>query len=426
MTALTGLARYRLLLTTILIGSAVCVCQLPVPLNADEPRPEGPKSPPPVKPVETGKTYYVSSAGSDDNSGTEIRPFRTIRKGLLLVSPGDTLYIRAGAYSESLDNNIPTGTSWNERIAVAAYPGEKVIIQPSAGSEFAIKLAGDLHHIVIDGLVLDAKDASDSGIYIDNRRGKAPHHIRIQNCEVKNAARQGVIVGASNNVSSDHHEFIHVVSHHNGKTNYDHGFYISGSHELLDGCEAYANGGEGIQIYRKGGVNKTNASYNTVRNCKLHDNGTGGMSANVGLGIYTGDGNVAYNNLIWHNGIGIAVEIGATNSLVYNNTLYDNFGDAGIRIGYTKPRSVHTIVRNNIIYKNAKKDIMDVGTETIADHNLLNDTDPRFVDAARHDFHLRHGSPAIGRGITLKAVPTDRDGVSRPKGRAYDLGAYER
>jgi hypothetical protein len=379
-----------------------------------------------VPPVLTGNTYYVSPTGSDANAGNKAEPFQTIRRALRMLNAGDTLYIRAGAYAESLDNNVPSGASWDRRVAVAAYPGEEVVLRPGPGSQFALKLVGDLHHILIDGLSLDAKNTSDSGIYIDNYRGQIPHHIRIQNCEVKNAAHQGVIVGASHNLSSDHHEFIHITSHHNGKTDHDHGFYISGSHELLDGCEAYANGGEGIQIYRGGGVNGVNASYNTVRNCKLHDNGSGGMSANVGLGIYKGDGNVAYNNLVWHNGIGIAVEIGASNTLVYNNTLYDHFGDAGMRIGYTRPRSVNTVVRNNIIYKNAKNDILDYGTKTIADHNLLNNTDPGFVDATRQDFHLRPGSPAIDQGATLKEVPTDRDGVSRPQGRAYDLGAYER
>jgi hypothetical protein len=375
--------------------------------------------------VRRGVTYYVSPTGSDAAVGNEAQPFRTIRKALGALKPGDSVSIRAGTYAESLDNNIPTGTSWAKAITVAGFPGEEVILRPAPGAQFAIKLVGDLHHIVIGGLIVDAKNTSDSGIYIDNHRGKAPHHIRIQNCEVKNAANQGVIVSASNNVSSDYHEFIQVISHHNGKTDQHHGFYITGSHELLDGCEAFANGGEGIQIYRGGGINKVHASYNTVRNCKLHDNGTGGMKANIGLGIYVGDGNVAYNNLIWHNGIGIAVEIGATNSLVYNNTIYDNLGDAGIRIGYTRPRSVHTVVRNNILYKNAKKDILDHGTDTTSDHNLLNGTDPCFVDAARHDFHLRAESPAINRGATLKEVPTDRDGAPRPKDRAYAIGAYE-
>jgi hypothetical protein len=426
MTALRKLAQFGSASASLLISAIVYLGPAPSPLLEEEPLARLPDSPPPATPVETGRVYYVCPTGSDGNAGSDAQPFRTIRKGLPMLRPGDTLYIRAGTYAESLDSNIPPGTSWSRPVTVAAYPGEQVILQPPSGSPFAVKLVGDLHYIVIDGLVLDASNVSDSGVYIDNYRERTPHHVRLQNCEVKNAAHQGVIVGASHNVSSDYHEFIHVVSHHNGKTDHDHGFYISGSHELLDGCEAYANGGEGIQIYRGGGINGVNASYNAVRNCKLHDNGTGGMSANIGLGIYTGEGNVAYNNVVWHNGIGIAVEIGATNSLVYNNTIYDNFGDGGIRIGYTRPRSVHTLVRNNIIYKNAKKDILDYGLETIADHNLLNDTDPRFVDPARRDFHLCPESPAIDGGETLEEVSTDRDGVARPQGQAYDLGAYER
>src|SRR5207302_750960 len=49
----------------------------------------------------------------------------------------------------------------------------------------------------------------------------------------------------------------------------------------------------------------------------------------------------------------------------------------------------------------------------------------KFVNAAANDFHLQAGSPAIDAGITLAQVPVDADGVSRPQGKAYDIGAYE-
>jgi hypothetical protein len=50
-----------------------------------------------------------------------------------------------------------------------------------------------------------------------------------------------------------------------------------------------------------------------------------------------------------------------------------------------------------------------------------------FVDpGAGHDYRLRPGSPAVDAGVTLPAVRHDRAGTSRPQGRAYDIGAYER
>jgi hypothetical protein len=48
-----------------------------------------------------------------------------------------------------------------------------------------------------------------------------------------------------------------------------------------------------------------------------------------------------------------------------------------------------------------------------------------FADAASHDYHLVEGAPPIDAGDVLAEVATDRDGVERPYGRGYDIGAYE-
>ena len=52
--------------------------------------------------------------------------------------------------------------------------------------------------------------------------------------------------------------------------------------------------------------------------------------------------------------------------------------------------------------------------------------DPMFVDSSA-DFHLKAGSPAIDQGSNcVSAVVTaDRDGVARPQGAGWDIGAYE-
>ena len=47
-----------------------------------------------------------------------------------------------------------------------------------------------------------------------------------------------------------------------------------------------------------------------------------------------------------------------------------------------------------------------------------------FVNLAANNFHLSAGSPAIDSGATVQ-LATDYDGVPRPQGAAYDIGAYE-
>lgn len=48
-----------------------------------------------------------------------------------------------------------------------------------------------------------------------------------------------------------------------------------------------------------------------------------------------------------------------------------------------------------------------------------------FVDAAGHDYHLVEGAAPIDAGVALATVTDDRDGVARPYGAGFDIGAYE-
>jgi hypothetical protein len=50
--------------------------------------------------------------------------------------------------------------------------------------------------------------------------------------------------------------------------------------------------------------------------------------------------------------------------------------------------------------------------------------DPLFVNLSLRDFHLLSTSPAIDAGIVTPAT-RDHDGIARPQGASYDLGAYE-
>ena len=51
-------------------------------------------------PSRSGITYYVSTAGNDNNAGTLSSPWRTIQKAANTVKAGDTVQVRAGTYNE--------------------------------------------------------------------------------------------------------------------------------------------------------------------------------------------------------------------------------------------------------------------------------------------------------------------------------------
>jgi len=71
----------------------------------------------------------------------------------------------------------------------------------------------------------------------------------------------------------------------------------------------------------------------------------------------------------------------------------------------------------------------DWATYSGQDQHSLVSTDPDtqlFEDLGNWDFHLREGSIAINKGTADGAPPEDYDGVSRPQGAGFDIGAYER
>jgi hypothetical protein len=80
---------------------------------------------PPSSPARTGYTHYVSTSGSDPAScpawGAN---FRTLTRAAACAKPGDTIYVRAGWYTERPFIRA-VGTA-SAPITIAPYPGDKV------------------------------------------------------------------------------------------------------------------------------------------------------------------------------------------------------------------------------------------------------------------------------------------------------------
>jgi hypothetical protein len=354
-------------------------------------------------------TYYVATTGNNANPGTSGAPFQTLAHLLTVMAAGDLGLVAPGTYAESL-SSFPAGTNWSAAITVRAQDAaNRPVIQPpvSGASEYRCLYfqSSSNAYIEFDGFVLDGVNTNPDAVKITN----GANHIRLRNCEITNAQRQGVLTSGG----SGFNEFLNCHAHHNGTdTGLDHGFYISTDHNLIDGCEFDHNAGYGLQVYDSGG---TAAHDNTVRNCISHD-----QAVKHGMVISSGSNNVAYNNVCYGNASGgIHVNYCAVSTGIYNNTLTGNSGP-GLEIG---SGSTGAVARNNILVGNSSA-LSNSGTSTTSDHNLLSGS-ASFVDATAHDYRLQSGSAAIDAGATIALVTTDLLGVTRPQGTAYDLGAYE-
>ena len=324
---------------------------------------------------------------------------------------------------------IASGTSFSNAVTIAAYPGETVWLAPTVPSSAAIiDFSPNVpnQYIIFDGINVDGTNVTGGNSAVT----PGGTRIRFQNLEIKNTGN-GLTSGSGVSMYGSFNEFINCNVHDNGKGNdflYNaaagYGFYIGGADNLVERCKIHHNGGYGIHIYHAGGV--AGADRNIIRYNQIFDNSVTAQQETSDILLSSGAGNQAYSNLLYRTTFKAATRgISATgpNPKVYNNTIY-NYGYEGISTW----GSSNGIVRNNIIYGNGtsgQTGNINFGSSPglVVDNNLL--SDPKFVNPAATNFRLQSGSPAINAGVTISEVSLDMDGMNRPQGAAYDIGAFE-
>jgi Right handed beta helix region len=378
-------------------------------------------------------TYYVAKTGKDANSCAQAQsssaPKLTIGAAVGCLTAGDTLYVRAGSYNETLIYTVPSGSSWSSKVRIAAYPGETVWMRPAAASVTSVLWFGrSQHYIEFDGINLDASKLMDSDIVrMEAGDGKNDaHHIRIQNAELiggkasPGGKTQWIVTGGSPDAG---HELINLTIHDVGSSDFDHGIYIGESNVLVEGCNIYNISGAGIHLYNGWGSTFSNV---VVRNNAIHDSlKTRPGQRHWGIIVANGSrGNQIYNNVIYNIladggfGAGIHVYAGDGNG-IFNNTVYA--GTEGIFVGND---ATSTVIRNNVAYANVTN-YTNMGSGTTSSNNSVSGIDPKFMNPSAHDFRLSGGSPLIDAGTSGVPVTTDFSGTPRPQGGAYDVGALE-
>ncbi|MBI3764312.1 MAG: right-handed parallel beta-helix repeat-containing protein, partial [Chloroflexi bacterium] len=73
-----------------------------------------------------GQAFYVAPNGEDADPGTLDQPWRTIQHAADTLGAGETVYVRAGTYSE--DVVLRRSGAPGSPVTFAAYPGEQVIL----------------------------------------------------------------------------------------------------------------------------------------------------------------------------------------------------------------------------------------------------------------------------------------------------------
>jgi hypothetical protein len=345
-------------------------------------------TPPPVAsrlparlPRSTGQTFYVSPNGNDANAGTLERPWRTIQRAVNRLRPGQRALVRGGTYRENVEINR-AGTA-RQPITIAAFPGDRPVIE---SPEYPLEIEGA--YFRVQGFVIQgARGTSSTNVYFES----GADHVELLRNEIRFSQDQGVY-------SEEETAHLFIVSnriHHNGidhrpGQHQSHGIYLQGrNHLVVNNAIHDHREGFGIQVYDQ------NAGSIIVHNTVV-------ASGHAGI-VVGGEGGVS----------GITIR---NNILAYNASY-------GVQMDSDCPTG-RVSVDTNVIFGNRSGTVEGGCSRVVVGRNF--GSNPRFVSYARRNLALAARSPALNRARADSAPGSDIRGNRRPRGRGYDIGAYER
>jgi parallel beta-helix repeat protein len=412
----------------------------------------------------TAAGLYVSTAGSDQNSGTISRPLRTLQRAAARAGAGSTVWIRGGTYAGF---EVTRGG-----ITFAGYGTEVVVIAAGARDDavqFTGVHGGGLRRVIVQGSAVQY----GSGVKINDSVG-----VSVLNSTIRNNRTFGIVIVRSSGVRISGNK---ITGNADGiEERYAGNGTVISNNRIYGNTKAVDSGRgmEGINFYKSTGAisisgnllwnngthfevygaSNLTFSANVTWNGQIMETGTDGLPCannryirNIG---YRGSGfgteptngmilRCASNNLVAHNtfdgfdqfafdivdgasGVpygGSIAGLRILNNIVNGGRAFsiDSALPSSVRIDYNLVYNVGStaVYGNHLAYVNGKGQFDTLRAFTAATgyeaHGIF--ANPRFVNRAVRDYRLASTSPAINRGLV---VLSDGYAGSRP-----DLGRYE-
>jgi Right handed beta helix region len=240
-------------------------------------------------------SLYVSTKGSNANSGTLHSPLRTLQAAANRARAGTTVYIRAGTYAGFTLTRSGTSAS---PITFRSYPGERAVISGDAKHP-SVVLLRNVHDVTLRSLsVQEAPVRKGSGI-----RVQSSEHILITGCAIRRNNSYGILISHGRYVRVQNSAISHnatgvrvrygglgVVIAHNR-------IYLNDRMVVNDATPGNDTGGQGIAFEKThgGAIAEDNRIWGN--RAKSHDWGVDGNAFEIfGSSNVTMTGNRLWNN----------------------------------------------------------------------------------------------------------------------------------
>lgn len=423
---------------------------------------------------------YVSTSGRDSNAGTLSSPYATVSKAISASSSGDTIYMRGGTYTNSI-------TITKSGITIRNYNNEKPIIVGTTSE--TVDFSSGVSNVLFYGINFSNAPGdcvfltktnshitfSHCGfynipkhvIYAYNENGAPTNYIEylnINNCSTSKVGWGSGYMGEIFSLGGCRH-FVY-------ENNLLRDFNKQGVSNGAGSCYGLIQGNTFVntkyfsyKIDPSWATNDNSVHDITIRNNLFTGTGTTNkreifINPEVGYGGRCHVYNIEIYNNIFNTkavsggmsyGVSMAANsAGATfnNIRITYNTFYIASGSSNFAMTIKKGDDTFTncVIANNIFVTTSSA--TQISTDTTNGFTFKNNcfyypsgtavgisngvglgtggirANPLFVNMGS-DFHLTASSPCKDAASSTYTVSKSYDGISRPKGTGYDIGAYE-
>jgi len=237
-------------------------------------------------------------------------PGESIQDAITAASPGDTIIVRDGTYTENVDVDVDNLTIQSEN------GSENCIVQAANLNDHVFEITAD--YVNISGFTV--QDATSSaGIYLDH----------VDHCNI-----------SDNNASNNYYGIYLYASSTNNLTN-----------------NTASNNNYGIYL--------DYSSYNILKDNIVSYN------SQYGIEFEASDYNLISGNLVHDSWVGLSFISGNDNNYIVNNYFHENV-EAGIDLRFDCNNN--TIIGNHAYNNNDGIDLMTVTNSTVRDNIVYNNT----------------------------------------------------